>query len=438
MGTADSPTGAAGHPLPGAASPARPGRAGSAERAVSLRSFVSIYLPALILALGTGIVVPVIPALAKSFHVSFGVASSLVTVFLIGNVAGTIPSGWLVDRFGRRPVMILGPLLTAVLALLIVTAHTFGELLAYRFFGGVAAQMWLIGRLAGISHGAAPGQRGRQVTWMFGMDNTGRLAGPLAGGWIAAIWGLRAPFVAYGILSLIVLAPAIVFTRDTPHPGARKKAARPPRPSFRELVRPRLAYFAVVLFASIARGPIQADLLHLYAAFAYHLKPQAIGYLAAGAGVVSVPIGLTAGVLMDRLGRKKTMLPGFTGVAIAMTALACSAFFRLDLAWYVVLFLAAIGAQALTSGSVQTLGADIAPAGHRGTFLGLWRFTGTSAAALSPVLFAVLASQLGYGSSFILIAASSVVTAVLLARYIPETRQLAPRPGQGPSKDNNS
>ena len=49
------------------------------------------------------------------------------------------------------------------------------------------------------------------------------------------------------------------------------------RLTIRQMVRPRLAYFAVALFAGMARGPLQADLLHLYAAFAYGLKPHQIG-----------------------------------------------------------------------------------------------------------------------------------------------------------------
>src|SRR3989304_3339102 len=96
-------------------------------KAVSWDALLSTYLPAFLLAVGTGIVLPVIPALAQSFEVSFGVASGGVTVFLIGNVAATLPAGWLIDRFGRRPVVIAGPLLTALTSLLIVFAQSFTE-----------------------------------------------------------------------------------------------------------------------------------------------------------------------------------------------------------------------------------------------------------------------------------------------------------------------
>src|ERR1700754_2020562 len=131
------------------------------SKAVSWDALLSTYFPAFLLALGTGIVLPAIPALAKSFDVSFGVASGVITAFLIGNLVGTLPSGWMVDRFGRRPVIIAGPLLTAATSLAIFYAESFTQLLILRFLAGWAAQMWLIGRLAAISHGAAASERGR-------------------------------------------------------------------------------------------------------------------------------------------------------------------------------------------------------------------------------------------------------------------------------------
>jgi MFS family permease len=400
--------------------------------AVSWDAFLSTYLPALILALGTGIALPALPTLAKTFGVSFGVASGVVTMFLLGNFLGTLPSGWLIDRFGRRPVMIAGPLLAAAMGFLVAGAHSFPELLVWRFLNGVAAQMWLMSRLAAISHSAAAGQRGRLVSWMFGMDSTGKLAGPVIGGFIASDLGARAPFMVYAVLALVALVPTILFAKDTPRRddiAAREKTAGAPRKlSIREIVMPRLPYFGVALFAGLTRGPLQADLLHLYAAFAYHLGPRQIGFLATSAVVISMPISLTAGWMMDRFGRKRTMVPGFTGVTIAMFALAATAFLHLSFAWYVTVFLIGVGVQALTGGSVQTVGTDVAPPEARGTFLGLWRFAGQGGTLLSPIVFAVLADELNYGSSFLFMAGSASVVAYLLVRYIPETRTVSEEP----------
>ena len=393
--------------------------------ALSWDAFLSTYLPALVLAVGTGIALPAVPTLAKSFDVSFGVASGVVTAFLLGNLAGTIPSGWLIDRFGRRKVLIAGPLLTSGVGFLVAFVHSFPELIVLRFLAGCAAQMWVMARLAAISHGAAPAQRGRLVSWMFGMDSTGRLTGPILGGFIAAAWGPRAPFLVYAALALVALIPTSAFAQDTPHDDRSTHAASSaaaPRISLREIVLPRLVYFGVALFAGLTRGPLQADLLHLYAAFAYSLGPKAIGYLATSAAVLSLPIGFVSGWMMDRFGRKRTMVPGFCGVTLAMAALALSAFVHLSLACYVALFLMGVATQAMTGGSVQTVGADVAPAEARGTFLGIWRFTGQGGNALSPIIFALLADHVSYGASFLFTAATAAVVGFLLIRYVPETR----------------
>src|SRR5271156_5129798 len=103
-------------------------------KAWSWQAFVSTYMPALILALGTGIALPAIPQLARSFHVGVAEATFVTTSFLIGSVIGTLPAGWLIDRLGRRRVMLVGPLLTSAMAFAVLTAHSFNQLLIYRFF----------------------------------------------------------------------------------------------------------------------------------------------------------------------------------------------------------------------------------------------------------------------------------------------------------------
>jgi MFS family permease len=260
---------------------------------------------------------------------------------------------------------------------------------------------------------------------MFGMDNMGKLAGPMLGGFIAAAWGIRAPFLAYAVLALLALVPTLMFAEDTPRRERRAGGKAPAAArtlSIRQIVMPRLVYFGVALFAGLTRGPLYADLLHLYAAFAYNLEPQQIGYLATGAIIISLPIGFAAGWMMDHFGRKRTMVPGFAGVAVSMVALAISAFIPLSYAWYVALFFCGVALQSLTGGSIQTVGADVAPPEARGMFLGLWRLVGQGGSTLSPILFAVIAAQLNYGSAFLFVAASAAVVAFLLIFYVPETR----------------
>ena len=393
------------------------------SQALSWETIFSTYVPAMLLALGVGMALPAIPILARSFDVGFGLASFVVTAFLIGGAVGTIPTGWLIDRFGRRPILISGPIITALVALLVARSTSFPELLVYRFLDGWAAQMWLLARLASISHRAGAGQRGRQVSWMYGMDNLGRLSGPLVGGFVAAAFGPRSPFIAYALLAGVSLIPTILLAPDVPRRVASgsQHAAGAASLTIRQIVLPRLPFFGVAFFSAVARGPIFADMLHLYAAFTYNLDARGIGFLATGASVLGLPISFLAGWMMDRFGRKATMVPGFIGVTIMMLLLAVTAVFHLSLAWYVTLFLAGVAAQSMTGGSIQTIGADVAPAEARGMFLGLRRFTGQVGQTTSPIVFAFLASTLGYGSSFVFIAAAAATTATLLITRVPET-----------------
>ena len=378
------------------------------------------------LALGTGIALPAIPLLAKSFNVSFGLASGVITAFLFGGTVGTVPTGWLLDRVGRRKVMLAGPLLTSAVALLVMTAHSFPQLLVYRFLDGFAAQMWLIGRLAGITDRARADQRGRQVTWMYGMDNAGKLSGPMVGGFIAVVWGVRSPFAAYAVLALLALIPTFLYIEDSrPRKAAEAGEEKIARLSVAQLVLPRLAMFGVAFFAAGARGPIFADLLHLYAAFAYNLDAKGVGLLATAANLLALPIGFAAGVMLDRVGRKRTIVPGFIGVTVTMLLLALTALFHMSLGWYVGTFLVGVAFQALTGGSIQTIATDVAPATARGMFLGLWRLASQTGIVVGPVVFAFLADKAGYSAAFVFIAAVALLVTVLLVTRVPETGKLA-------------
>lgn len=407
-------------------------------KAWSFAAFNSAYLPALILALGAGVAVPVIPAIAQSFHVDFAVATGVTTSFLLGNVAGTLPAGWFIDRYGRRRIMLAGPLLTAAMAFAVLVATNYVELLAMRFLDGFATQLWLMGRVTGISHGSAADQRGRQITWMFSMDNAGRALGPLVGAVIAGTYGVRSPFVAYGALALLALVPAFRYLGDTPTSPKRASGQRSVRPyTYRELIRSRGYIFAISLLAACTRGPIQASLLNLYAAFRYHLHPAAIGYLASAAAGIMIPVGFVSGWLIDRFGRKIVIVPAYSAMMLSMVGLAITAFFHLSIRVYVGVFLVTALCQGATNGTMQTIAADVAPSEARGMFFGLWRFLSQGGVALSPIVFAALSGTFGYGASFLFVGSSAAAVASIVTLKVHETvhrpepeRSIAPEHGE--------
>lgn len=79
-----------------------------------------------------------VPDISSYFSVGQGDAQLVIVLFLAGYAAGHIPMGLLGDRFGRRPVILSGLTIAAILSILAVFAPTFEVLLISRFLQGVA------------------------------------------------------------------------------------------------------------------------------------------------------------------------------------------------------------------------------------------------------------------------------------------------------------
>ncbi|HZU15338.1 MAG TPA: MFS transporter [Candidatus Dormibacteraeota bacterium] len=402
-------------------------RPGEGAAQASRHTLLSLHLPAFILALGTGIAAPALPVYARSFDISFGLASLVVIVYLLGSLVSTIPTGYLIDRVGRRRVVLAGPLLTALASFLVATAHSFPELLLYRFLGGCGSQMWMLARLAIIADTGGE-HRGRQITGMFGMDAIGRLLGPALGGVVAAGWGITVPFILHGLVALLALIPSVSLVPET-RPRARFSPAGASGPESRAarvawaefLARPLLILLAAQLFSSLTRGSLFSGTLDLYAVYAYAVGPETIGLLSAVGSALGIPLTFASGHLMDRFGRKATVVPGLAALGAGLSFLALTAYSRWPFWTYVVGFLWVRLALSTTSGSMQVLASDVAPAHARGQFFGLWRFIGEIGTFVSPVAFAGLSEWLGFAASFLFLSATGVSAALLLGTQVRET-----------------
>src|SRR4051812_1243415 len=105
---------------------------------------LGLYGPSVLLSLGQGMVVPTIPALAASFDVSAGLAAQMVTARMLGGVIALLPVGQVLDRFGRKPVLVAGPLIVALASALTALAPFFPLLLLAQFLTGLGSSAWMI------------------------------------------------------------------------------------------------------------------------------------------------------------------------------------------------------------------------------------------------------------------------------------------------------
>ena len=389
------------------------------------QNFLSIYIPAMTLAVGTGLVIPALPVYAKSFGVSFEVASLVIIVQQLGSTLSSLPIGLLMDRIGRRKVVLTGPFLLAISSLLSATAHSFPELLVYQFIAGVGHQMWLLGRLTMIADTGADRERGRQFTTMSAMEHAGRLFSPAAGGFLAGLWDIRAPFIAYAALALIAIIPSFKLVRETaPQLGREAGPGRAQADGTPDAGLAALFTFEVIIFfvaqflASLTRGPIFSGQLNLYSAYAYDLPPQTIGVLATIVAAVWIPITLCSGYIMDHFGRKATLVPGFSLLALALAFISVTAYMHLSFEMFVLAYLCVYMSNAITGGNMQTLGSDIAPKNARGRFYGVWNTLGSVGSPVSTSIFALLSASMGYWVAFGFLGTMACGAALILGTQV--------------------
>jgi MFS family permease len=381
--------------------------------------------------MGTGIATPVIPNYAKSFGVDFGAASLVVILVGFGSLAATLPSGYLLDRIGRRPVLLAGPLLTAVAAFLTASAATFPELLIYRFIEGAAIQMWQQSRLTIITDVGATRERGRQITWMMAMQRTGNLVSPALGGFLATAFGLRAPFLVYGVLAALAFIPTFLLVKESA-PARRRGSDNGSASEWQTVLRALRTrqiscYMVAQVLANVARGQAAGGaVVLLYAAYAYDIGPGTLGLLAAANSAIGLPIGLAAGYLMDRFGRKVTIVPGFAAIFVSTLVTAATAALHAPFALFVPALLVMNGCQSLTGGNLQVLASDLAPVEARGRFFAISRLMSAGGAAFSPVAFSA-ASTFGYGASFLVRAFSALAVSLIIGFGVNETVGQAPK-----------
>ena len=389
---------------------------------------LSLYIPATAAGISTGMTAPVLPILAKSFDVSIGIASLVFVLHMAGSAAGTVPTGLLIDRIGRRKVLLIGPIVTAAAAMMIATADSFNEVLLYRFIGGWGQQMWALSRITVIADSAST-TRGRQVTSMLSAQRVGTLIGPAVGGGLATAWGLQLPFIVQGVVLLVGMVPSYFVIREfDPVRKAQTDGQPSRRLSWRAfLVSPIPAVFSAQFLVNVARGGVEnGGVLFLYAAYAYGADASVavLGILSSVMAAVSIPIALGCGIIMDKRGRRFTVIPGTVSLAAALLLMATTSYADLSFIWFIGAFAANHVSVSIMLGSWQTIGTDVAPAEGRGTFFGTSRLISHTGRLSSPGSFAILSEVGSFGIAFTFLATASLSAGAIIVFLVKETLHL--------------
>jgi MFS family permease len=380
--------------------------------------YLSIYLPAFILAFCKGMLIPILPLYASSFGISYGLIGLILAGEAIGMLVGDLPAGSLLRRLDRKWVMLLGLSLLIVSVLALFWAQNVWQLILFRFSAGVGTALWNISRHAFITEMIRTETRGRSIATLGGIFRLGSFAGPAVSGVVAASFGLKAPFLLYTGLAIVGALVTAVFIKTSPQVSVRM--AHGTYNHLLELLRVHRHTFLNAglgqLLAQIIRSG-RFVILPLYAANVLGLDVQAVGWIMSFSSLIDTLMFYPAGLLMDRLGRKSAIVPSLIILGLGMALIPLAADFgTLMVAASVVGF-----GNGLGSGSMMTLGADLAPKESLGEFLGVWRLIGDGGATSGPLAIGGLADALDLSVAPFVIAAIGLVAASVFAFRVPET-----------------
>lgn len=399
--------------------------------------------------LGFGIVVPVTPIYARTFGVSEAAVGLVVAVYGLGRFLFNLPAGQAADRFGRKPVIFVGTMVTCLGSVLCGLAPDFAQLLAYRFVGGIGAAIVITGVQVVVADVSTRETRGRMMATYMGFFTFAVGVGPSVGGLIAWLAGPRAPFFAFAALATLAGMVALFVLPETRLDGAREErgegTASPPRAGARPVataessVLPPVRGNARQLLTNVGfltislvtfvqffnrTGAIFA-VVPLMGVERLGLDAATIGFALTAASLCNIALVGVTGQLVDRLGRKPVIVPGCLIAAVAFAGFAFST-------GYPLFVLSAIlwGVSGAFIAGSAAYAADQAPPGANGVTMGIYRMLADLGYVVGPIMLGLIAEWTAPEGSLLFASVLSIVTMLPFLLLAPETggRKLATRP----------
>ena len=375
--------------------PAAPVPVSAAGRQAAMRF---IMLAVLIDMVAIGIMIPVLPALVGTFSASRAEQALWVGVvsfaFGIANFFGSPVLGALSDRYGRRPVLLIGFCGLALNFFATALATALWMLIVVRLFGGAMQANASVAN-AYAADITPPAERAKSFGMLGAMFGIGFIVGPAIGGLLGDI-NLQLPFFVAGGLALLNLLYGYFVLPESLPPERRRRidwrSVNPLR-AFKSLADTRGVgrLVAVVACSGLAQFMLYT-LWVLYAQFKFGWTLRENGMSLAAVGVMSVIVqGFLLGRLLKHFSPQKLAVWGLVSSTLAYAAWGAA-----TAGWvmYAVIFLNVLGYT--VQASIQSIISSAADATRQGQTMGAVSSLNSLMAVIAPVIAAPLLSAVSH------------------------------------------
>ena len=367
------------------------------ERVRIPREIWVLVASAFVIALGFGLITPVLPQFAQSFGVGATASAVVVSVFAFFRLVFAPAGGSLIVRLGERPIYLAGLLVVAASTAATAFAQSYWQLVVFRGLGGIGSVMFTISATALIVRLAPPGIRGRVSSAYGSAFLIGGIGGPAVGGALGG-FGLRVPFLAYA--AALVVAAALVATFISGS-ALRPPADAPVLPVM--TVRDGLedSAYRAGLVSAFANGwanfGVRNAIIPLFVAANIGQEPWLAGaVLAIYAGGNAIGINV-AGRLSDRVGRRPFIIGGLAVAGLATIATGFATTFPVLVAFSVI---AGIGSGALNPAQQASIADVIGRDRNGGPALAAFQMSSDAGAIIGPILAGALVDGGSYALAF--------------------------------------
>lgn len=408
---------------------------------------VAISMSTVLVMAGQGVIGPVLPLFAREFGVGAAAVGLTLSVFALARLILNVPLGLLSDRYGRRILLVGGPVVTAVGMVGSGVAPSIEALLAWRFVAGAGSAMYMTGAMIYLTDISTAETRARFIGTNQGALLLGVSIGPGAGGLIAQGYGLRAPFYVVGVSALLAALYAYLRLPETRglatpeddlfeyEPAARRTDPDDDRPPWLRMVRSRdfIAVSLVTMAIFFTRTASRQTLVPLLSVERLDMSPGLLGGIFTLMSFVNMLLITPAAIGADRFGRKRVIIPSMIGTAVGLMLFAGTD----TLTMFVIASVTLSAAMSIAGPAPAAYAADIAPVEARGLAMGLYRTSGDLGFVIGPPLLGALADATSFGVG---LAANAVLVVAaglffLTARETTHQARLEPAAGRPQARE---
>ena len=363
--------------------------------------------------LGLAMVIPLLPFYATKLGASATIVGVLIAAFSIAQLASAPLWGRFSDRYGRRPALLAGLLVSAVAYVIFAYASTLWLLLISRIVQGLGGGT--IGVVqAYVADASDPKDRAKSLGWLSAATSLGAVVGPAIGSALIH-WGRHAPGIASAIFCVLVSVFAWSYLRESRQEMTVTGEHGVPQTSagavWSVITRPKEPAQRLIWIYAIAIGAFYgtAPTLPLLLANRLPINEGNVGYFVmylGGMGVV-VRAGIL-GRMLEWLGEARLTRLGLVLLAFGLAAVAAVHSY---LTLLVALTLMPLGT-AFVFPCVTAMLSRVVPNKHRGLYMGVQHTFGGVSRVIFPLAAGVAMDHLGLGVPFVL--AGVLVLATLL------------------------